>query len=81
MAKIVEANERAAQDMPEAQALEDKKKFIKNLGWLLSQTKEHIADCELMVKASVVKVTYDNGGTRYVGISGDSYMQIIKDVI
>lgn len=81
MAKIVEANERAAQDMPEAQALEDKKKFIKNLGWLLSQTTEHIADCELMVKASVVKVTYDNGCTRYVGISGDSYMQIIRDVI
>lgn len=32
MAKIVEANERAAQDMPKAQALEDKKQLIINLG-------------------------------------------------
>lgn len=80
MAKIIEANEKAAQDMPKAQALEDKKRFIRNLGWLLSQTKEGIVSCEWLYE-SAMKVNYENGSCCYVGIVGDTYMQIIRDVI
>lgn len=74
------ANEKSAQVMPEVQAVRDKRRFIKNLGWLLKQTKEGIASCE-MLDISTVKVTYEDGTRSHVGISGDTYIEIARDVI
>ena len=63
--------------------LADKCLFIKNLGWLLSQTREGVKGCRLIHNATddeLVEITYNHGGKRLVNISLDSYVAIIKDV-
>lgn len=57
----------------------DKAIFVRNLGWLLSQTRVGVRGCRLEQNKTVV-ITYRNGFEMEVDISGDSYMAIIKDV-
>ena len=57
----------------------DKAIFVRNLGWLLSQTREGVRGCRLEQNGTAV-ITYKNGYERKVNINGDSYMAIIKDV-
>lgn len=62
---------------------EDKNIFIKNLGWLLSQTREGIKECVLVHKGpydEYVLIRFNDGSIKYVNISCDSYLGIIKDV-
>ena len=42
-----EANEAVAEILIKEAALEDKKQFVENLGWLLSQTRQGTLSCEL----------------------------------
>ena len=57
----------------------DKAIFVRNLGWLLSQTREGVRGCRLEQNGPAV-IIYKNGYERKVNINGDSYMAIIKDV-
>ena len=57
----------------------DKAIFVRNLGWLLSQTRVGVRGCRLEQNKTVV-ITFKNGYEFQVDISGDSYMAIIKDV-
>ena len=62
---------------------EDKNIFIKNLGWLLSQTREGIKECVLIHKGpydEYVMIKFNDGAVKYVNISADSYLAIIRDV-
>ena len=67
---------------------EDKALFIKNLGWLLSQTREDIVECEYIAKewpnnllVEFVDIKFGNGYHTIVNIHMDNYVEIIKDVI
>ena len=67
---------------------EDKALFIKNLGWLLSQTRKDIVECKYIVKewpnnlvVEFVDIKFGNGDQTRVHINNDSYMSIIIDVI
>ncbi len=63
--------------------LADKCLFIKNLGWLLSQTREGVKGCRLIHNSTddeLVEITYNHGEKELVNISLDSYVAIIKDV-
>lgn len=62
------------------EALEDRKLFVKNLGILLSQTREGIDRCELSDN-DIVTVYYRSGISIEVNVHMDSYAAIIKDVM
>lgn len=77
------ANENSAAFWDDESAKQDRMLFVHNLGWLLSQTREGIVNCE-MVDADTPKeaviVTYKGGHTEEIHTAVDSYMAIIRDV-
>lgn len=73
------ANETDAMFMSDADALEDRKQFVMNLGELLSQTREGIGSCELDDN-EIVSIYFKCGAVRKVNVHLDSYAAIIKDV-
>ena len=77
------ASETAAAYMTDEYAIRDREKFVWNLGWLLSQTRDGVVSCELVnaeQPGEYVLVTYKGGGTRKIGTYMDSYAAIIRDV-
>ena len=77
------ANEAAAAYLDEAGAIRDRERFVRNLGDLLSQTRDGVMDCELIDAEKTtehVLVTYRGGGTRKIGTYMDSYAAIVRDV-
>ena len=77
------ANETMAAFMDEQDAIFDRETFVRNLGWLLSQTRDNVVGCELIdaeKPSEHVLVTYKGGGTRKIGTYMDSYAAIIRDV-
>lgn len=78
---------RASEDLenyvPEEEAIAIRRQFVRNLGWLLSQTRDGVLSCELEVPAKGVEhvvIKYINGGEKRVNVSLDSYAAIIRDV-
>ena len=61
---------------------DDHRLFVRNLGWLLSQTRCGVASCELYgdQDREYVIARYDHGGKREIDVTADSYLAIIKDV-
>ena len=77
------ANETLAGTMTEEDAIRDREQFVRNLGWLLSQTRDNVVGCELINAEQVgehVLVTYKGGGTRKINTHMDSYAAIVRDV-
>jgi len=77
------ANETMAAIMNEEGAIRDRELFVRNLGELLSQTRDGVVSCELIdaeKPTEHVLVTYRGGGTRRIGTYIDSYAAIIRDV-
>lgn len=77
------ANETAAAFMTEEDAIRDRERFVRNLGWLLSQTRDGVVSCELIdaeKPTEHVVVTYRNGYTKKIGTYVDSYAAIVRDV-
>lgn len=60
----------------------DRRLFVRNLGWLLSQTRCGVVSCELYgdQDREYVIALYDHGGKREIDVTADSYLAIIKDV-
>lgn len=73
------ANETAAMFMDNEKALEDRKLFVRNLGDLLSQTRDGVISCELD-EHEIVTITFKGGGTHKVNVNMDSYIAIVRDV-
>ena len=77
------ANESMAMFMDEQGAIRDREQFVRNLGELLSQTRDGAVSCELVdaeKPTEHVLVTYKGGGTRKIGTYMDSYAAIVRDV-
>lgn len=77
------ADETKAMFMPEQEAIEDRELFVRNLGWLLSQTRDGLISCELVnaeQEDEHVVVTYRGGATRSINTHMDSYAAIVRDV-
>lgn len=77
------ANETMAAYLNDQDAIHDREIFVRNLGWLLSQTCDGVVSCELINAEQVgehVLVTYKGGGTRKIGTYMDSYAAIVRDV-
>lgn len=77
------ANETAAAYLNDQDAIRDRKLFVLNLGWLLSQTRDGVVSCELIdaeKPTEHVVVTYRNGYTKKIGTYVDSYAAIVRDV-
>ncbi len=77
------ANESMAMFMDEQDAIRDRKQFVRNLGDLLSQTRDGVVSCELIdaeKDTEHVLVTYKGGGTRKINTCMDSYAAIVRDV-
>ena len=73
------ANEAQAAYMSDDDAMEDRKQFVRNLGYLMSQTRCGIIGAELDDN-DIVTITYKGGGTREINVHMDSYAAIIRDV-
>ena len=60
---------------------DDRRLFVRNLGWLLSQTRCGVVSCELYgdQDREYVIARYDHG-KREIDVTADSYLAIIKDV-
>lgn len=76
----MKANENIAMYMDEKAAKADRKLFVRNLGELLSQTREDVVSAELDDN-EIVTITYKGGHTREVNVMADSYKAIIRDVV
>ena len=77
------ANETAAAYMSDEDMIRDREQFVRNLGWLLSQTRDNVVGCELIdaeKDTEHVLVTYKGGGTRKINTHMDSYAAIVRDV-
>lgn len=66
---------------PEPFAKEAKAEFVKNLGWLLSQTRAGVSRCEYIPNRELVRVYFDNGFSIKVNVEADSWTAIITDVL
>ena len=75
---MIKANELATMYQADGE-FEDRCLFVRNLGWLLSQTRNNIISCELDMD-NIVTVTYQGGNTKKINVRMDSYMAIIRDV-
>lgn len=73
------ANETLAMFMDDADALNDRKLFVHNLGEVMKQTRSGIISVELG-DDEIVTITYKGGATRQVNVNMDSYSAIIRDV-
>lgn len=73
------ANEVSAMFMNDADALEDRKLFVQNLGDLFSQTREQVAEMYLDDN-EIVTIVYYGGTTKRVNVRLDSYAAIVRDV-
>lgn len=73
------ANESDAFYMSPVDAYRDRQLFVRNLGELMSQTRDGIISAELDMN-EIVTITYTGGGTHKIGIACDSYAAIIRDV-
>ena len=77
------ANETAAAYLSKEDAIFDREQFVRNLGDLLSQTRDGVVSCELVdaeKPTEHVVVTYRNGYTKKIGTYVDSYAAIVRDV-
>ena len=76
------ADETAAFYKSDAEALKDRELFVRNLGTLLSQTREGVMHCELVDGETDDErvCIYYSGGRREVNTRMDSYMAIVRDV-
>lgn len=80
---MTKANETAAAFMSDEDAIRDREQFVRNLGELLSQTRDGVVSCELFdaeTPFEKMRVTYKGGGERWIGTYMDSYAAIIRDV-
>lgn len=61
---------------------DDRRLFVRNLGWLLSQTRCGVVSCELYgdLDREYVIARYDHGGKREIDVTADSYLAIVRDV-
>lgn len=61
---------------------DDRRLFVRNLGWLLSQTRCGVVSCELYgdQDREYVIALYDHGGKREIDVTADSYLAIVRDV-
>ena len=61
---------------------DDRQLFVRNLGWLLSQTRCGVVSCELYgdQDREYVIARYDHGGKREIDVTADSYLAIVRDV-
>lgn len=75
----MKANENIAMYMDEKAAKADRKLFVRNLGELLSQTRQDVISAELD-DDEIVTVKYVGGGTRKINVMADSYIAIVRDV-
>ena len=73
------ANETKMMFANEEENQHDKEIFVRNLGWLLSQTREKVERCYLD-KEDQVHVVFRGGSERTVNVKQDSYAAIIRDV-
>lgn len=77
------ANETLAGIMTTEGMIRDREQFVRNLGDLLSQTRDGVLGCDLInakQPGEFVLVTYKGGGTRMINTYMDSYAAIIRDV-
>ena len=73
------ADEGAMMFASDEENFRDRKVFVRNLGWLLSQTRDGVTGCELN-NDDTVTIFYRGGGTHSVNVAHDSYGAIIRDV-
>lgn len=67
----------------EAMQWKDRQVFVANLGWLLKQTREGIAEMRLLRnkdRSETAVIVYENGSIGEVNVTCDSYAAIVKDV-
>lgn len=73
------ANETKMMFANEEENQHDREIFVRNLGWLLSQTREQVERCYLDEEEQV-HVVFRGGSERKVNVKHDSYAAIIRDV-
>ena len=59
----------------------DKALFVRNLGALLAQTRKGVVGCEYHNdQKEMVAVEFNNGYTKTINVTMDSYLAVIRDV-
>ncbi len=63
--------------------MENKKKFIEGLGKILMMySREEVKELKYIKENSIefAEITYTNGSSKYVNITGDSCIAIMRDI-
>lgn len=77
------ANESAAMFYGEDAAAADRSLFVENVGRLAAQTRAGVYKIEREATKDgeeYAKITYRNGGERWINIHADSYTAIVRDI-
>lgn len=80
MSQKERASENLAMLMTKEEAFKDRQLFVRNLGELLSQTREGVVGCELD-ENEIITVYFVGGHTKRVNVNMDSYSAIVRDVM
>ncbi len=76
---VKSASESAAMFGTPEENMIDRKNFVHNLGWLLSQTREGVERCYLD-EQDIVHVVYRGGHEQQVNVRLNSYAAIVREV-
>ena len=76
------ANEAAMMFADDADAIEDRGRFIRNVGRLAAQTREGVKRLDYLGgdHPELVRIVYKDGHRKELDISCDSYAAIVKDI-
>jgi hypothetical protein len=81
MTILTRADETGTMSATYDETVKDRRLWVENCGWLLSQTREGIRKLRLCNDPNFVEIEFDSGASKKVCIECDSYLAIIKDVI
>ena len=81
---LTRANEASTMYASAEENREDRAIFVRNLGWLLSQTRDQVTGAEYIYNPEwdqeIVEITYKDGYRKQINITYDSYGAILRDV-
>ena len=78
---LEKANEAAMMFADDADAIEDRGRFVRNVGRLAAQTREGVKRIDYLGgEPELVRIVYKDGHRQEINISHDSYAAITRDI-
>ena len=81
MTILTRADENATFNADSKEAAADRRLWVENCGWLLSQAREGVKAMHLCDNSDFAEIEFNCGAKKTICIACDSYLAILKDAI